>query len=130
MEPRFALIPPEGGSFDRDALLARAEADPAVFVHPAAEPLTLVVTSHEATARRLAAALRSDPTAPTGDAGFIVIGPWAITAYLEYADRSVLAKVRALLEPIILAHGPRIVNAEFGNDVTDRYRGNVAALFA
>ncbi len=130
MEPRFALIPPEGASFDREALLARAHDDPAVFVHPAAEPTTLVVTSHEATARRLAAALRRDPSAPTGDSGFIVIGPWAITAYLEYADRAVLAKMQALLEPIILANAPRIVNAEFGTDVTDRYRGNVAALFA
>lgn len=129
MERRFALIFPDASRFDRDALLATALTDPAIIVDPHAEVPTLIVTNHPATARSFLAELHENPMANLSEAALVIVGPHAITTDVEFADRDILGKVRALLEPMIVAHAPQIVNAEFGTDVTAKYRDDIAALF-
>jgi hypothetical protein len=127
MEACYHLIPSGGGNFDMQKIEQQLLADPAIFRHPTSTQLTYIVCADASIVPYVHRRLLTDPTEPYDTQGVIILRPEYITVY-QSVPQEILDRIAKFVIPLIRDLNCNIVN-EFGDDITDRYRGQFDKLF-
>jgi hypothetical protein len=127
MEIFYSICLPDGGRFDVESLAKHLESDPAVVRDPDMEEVVFILCVNPESADRLKVKLAVNPQYACDTYGVITLKPDLIWVS-QNCCREIKDKVAAFVLPL-LKEKHCTIGTEYGEEITDRYRGNFESLF-